>query len=103
MHVEVDVIIFGKRVKIGEIHIEQVLRLEGAEGSHGGGGEEDGLPGFLVRKKKSILKHYVFNTTNLRQDYPYFHSIIRNILPASRVYSLYVFYSTLFISFEVSL
>ena len=51
MHVEVDVVILRKRVKIGEIHIEQVLRLEGAEGSHGRRGGENGWLEFFVKEE----------------------------------------------------
>lgn len=35
VHVEVDVIVLRERVKICEIHFEQVLWLKGAESSHG--------------------------------------------------------------------
>ena len=34
MHVEVNVVILRERIKIGEIHFEQVLWLKGTEGSH---------------------------------------------------------------------
>lgn len=38
MHVEVDVVILRERVKICQIHSEQVLWLKSAQGSHGGNG-----------------------------------------------------------------
>ena len=34
MHVEVDVVILRERVKICEIHFEQIMRLTGTERSH---------------------------------------------------------------------
>ena len=39
VHVEVDVIILGERVKVCEIHLEEVLWLKRTEGSHGRGKE----------------------------------------------------------------
>ena len=71
MHVEVDVIILRKRVKIGEIHIEQVLRLEGAEGSHGRRGEEDGWLEFFV-KEEDIYRETLPIQYNMRLNFSVF-------------------------------
>lgn len=37
VHVKVDVVVLSERVKIREIHFEQVLWLKGTEGSHDSG------------------------------------------------------------------
>ena len=34
VHVEVDVVIFGEGIEVGEVHVEEVLGAEGAEGCH---------------------------------------------------------------------
>lgn len=35
--VEIEVIVLGKGIEVGKVHVEEVLRAEGAEGSHCGG------------------------------------------------------------------
>ena len=34
VHVEIDIVVFGEGIEIGEIHVEEILRAEGAEGCH---------------------------------------------------------------------
>ena len=34
VHVEVEVVVFGEGIEVGEVHVEEVLRAEGAEGCH---------------------------------------------------------------------
>ncbi len=34
VHVEVDVVVFGEGIEVGEVHVEEVLGAEGAEGCH---------------------------------------------------------------------
>jgi hypothetical protein len=35
--VEVEVVVLGEGIEVGEVHVEEVLRAEGAEGRHCGG------------------------------------------------------------------
>lgn len=34
VHVEVEVVVFGEGIEVGEVHVEEVLRAEGAKGCH---------------------------------------------------------------------
>lgn len=35
--VEVEVVVLGEGIEVGEVHVEEILRAEGAEGCHCGG------------------------------------------------------------------
>ena len=34
VHVEVDIVVLGEGIEVGEVHVEKVLGAEGAEGCH---------------------------------------------------------------------
>ena len=36
LEIEMEVVVFGERIEVGEVHLEEVHRTECAEGCHGG-------------------------------------------------------------------